>query len=101
MLLNGLSDLAFQCWTELDSSNAQYAPDWEAYQRMEDNNELRFVSLRNMENLIGYAAIVIQGDIHQAGVTMATLYDIYIIPKKRGYAALFVKYIEKQLVILK
>ena len=100
LLLNGLSDLAYQAWYELDSSNAAYDPDWEAYQRMEGNNELRFVSLRDAGNLIGYAAIVIQGDIHQAGVTMATLYDIYIIPKKRGYAALFVKYIERQLSAL-
>jgi len=97
MLLNGLSDMAFQAWEELDSGNAKYAPDWEAYQRMESNNELRFVSLRNGEKLLGYASIVIQGDIHQAGVRMATLYDIYITPSKRGYAAFFVKYIEKQL----
>ena len=97
LLLNGLSDLAYQAWQELDSSNAAYAPDWEAYQRMEVNNELRFVALRDDKNLIGYASIVLQGDIHQTGVLMATLYDIYVVPKKRGYAALFVKYIERQL----
>lgn len=98
LLLHGLSDMAFQCWTELDSGNVEvYAPDWEAYQRMESRNELRFVALRDDKNLIGYASIVIQGDIHQAGVSMATLCDIYITPKKRGYAAFFVKYIERQL----
>jgi len=97
LLLNGLSDLAFQAWSELDSGNDPYAPDWEAYQRMESNNELRFVALRQDDNLLGYAAIVLQGDIHQAGVMMATLYDIYITPKKRGFAAQFVKYIERQL----
>ena len=100
LLLNGLSDLAYQCWSELDSSNAVYAPDWESYQRMETNNELRFVSLRDKDNLIGYAAIVLQGDIHQAGVTMATLYDIYITPAKRGHAARFIKFIEKHLSAL-
>ena len=101
LLLNGLSDLAYQCWLELDSTNGgEYAPDWEAYQRMETNEELRFVSLRDNEKLIGYASIIIQGDIHQAGVTMATLCDIYISPLKRGHAATFVKFIERELSAL-
>jgi len=101
LLLHGLSDMAFQCWTELESGNGEpYAPDWEAYQRMENNNELRFVALRDDGKLLGYASIVIRGDIHQAGVSMATLFDIYIIPSKRGYAAFFVKYIESQLSCL-
>ena len=35
LLMNGLSNLAYQCWLELDSTNGgDYAPDWEAYQRM-------------------------------------------------------------------
>lgn len=99
MLLNGLSDLAFQAWYELESGNegAVYDVDWEAYQRMENSNQLRFVSLRASANLIGYAAIVVQSDLNQFGLVVATLKDIYIIPEKRGHAASFVRFIERQL----
>jgi hypothetical protein len=99
LLLNGLSDLSYQAWNELEGTHreASYNVDWEAYERMEQNGQLRFISLRQDSKLIGYAAIVVQNDVNQLGVVMAILKAIYITPPKRGYAVRFVSYIEQQL----
>ena len=99
MLLNGLVDLSYEAWCEMENEHAEvdYSPDWEAYQRNEDSNRLRFISLREGGNLIGYASIRIESDIHRAGITFASFLDIYIKKEKRGYAAQFVRFIEKQL----
>lgn len=99
MLLNGLVELSFEAWNELEQEHEDipYSPDWEAYQKKEDENAIRFISLREGGNLIGYASIIVDTEIHRTGVLFASFRDIYITRKKRGYAAQFVRYIEDQL----
>lgn len=99
MLLNGLIELAFEAHEELEHEhmNFPYNPDWEAYQRGEENNVLRFISLREDSNLIGYASIVMDTEIHHSGLKMAFFRDIYVTKSKRGYAAKLVRFAEKAL----
>lgn len=99
MLLNGLPDLAFEAWRELESEHPEhpYNPDWERYQRMENDDGLRFFSLREGENLIGYASIKLDTDEHRNGMITGSFNDIFITQRKRGYAAFLVKYVEKVL----
>lgn len=99
LLLNGLPNLAHEAWHELEHEHMDipYSPDWEGYQRSENNGGLRFVALRENGVLIGYASIIIEGDFHHFGVLMGIYRDIYVIRSKRGYAASFVRFIEKQL----
>ena len=97
MLLHGLVDISFEAYQELEHEHLDqpYNPDWEAYQRLEKEDRLRFFSLREGENLIGYASIVLDKDIHREGVMFGSFRDIFITKKKRGYAPFFVKFVEK------
>lgn len=99
MLLNGLVEMAFEAWQALEKEHRDvpYAPDWEAYQRQENENSLRFFALRDDAQLLGYASINIDTDIHRTGLLMACLKDIYITPGKRGHAPQFVRFIESVL----
>lgn len=99
LLLTGLSDLTFEAWQELESNKEQfpYSPDWERYQRMEDKDGLRFFSLRDDENLIGYASIVVSQDEHRSGVLMGYFNDVFVTKPKRGHAAFLVRCVEKTL----
>lgn len=99
ILLNGLVDLAFEAWQELESEhpNEPYNPDWERYQKMENADGLRFFSLRESGNLIGYASIKLDIDEHRNGLLTGSFNDIFITMPKRGYAAFLVKYVEKTL----
>lgn len=99
LLMTGLPDLALEAHAELEREHANipYSPDWEAYQRMENEGILRFFSLRDGKNLIGYAAVIIDTDLHRDGLMIAHFRDIFITKDKRGHAAHFVKYMERVL----
>lgn len=99
LLMTGLPELTLEAHHELECEHADipYSPDWEAYQRMENEGGLRFFSLREGQNLIGYASVIIDTDLHRDGLLIAHFRDIFLTKKKRGYAARFVKYIERVL----
>lgn len=102
LLMHGLPDLAFEAWIDLEHEHPDmpYAPDWEAYQRLEDGLHLRFFSLRDNGNLIGYASVRMDCDEHRNGLRMAFFNDIYVTKAKRGYAATLVKYVERSISLL-
>lgn len=97
MLLNGLIDLAYQAWAELEAEHKgePYSPAWESYQRMEAENRLRFFSLREDAELIGYASIILDTDIHRNNILFSQFRDIFIVEGKRGHAPFFVNRIEQ------
>lgn len=100
MLLTGLPELGKLAWEETryvtyHPENPYYSPKWEAYQQMEDDYRLRFVSMRDSEQLIGYAAIFITDNTQNSTITRAQYRDFYIIPGKRGYASRFMSFIER------
>lgn len=97
MILNGVINLSMEHREEMEAEyrHIPYSPDWETYQEMEDKNCLRCFALRESGNLIGYAAVVLDKDVHRSGVLFADFRDIFITKKKRGYAAKFLNHIEK------
>lgn len=97
LLDTGLYELSKKCWAEIGASNgnSSYNPDWPEYKAMEDENKLRFVSLRENGNLIGYASIILDKDAHAQGNTVATIFDIYVSPDKTGHSVKLFRYIEK------
>lgn len=98
LLLNGLPELAFEAWNETDFGSEHpadpYAPDWEAYQRLEQSHLLRLIAMRDDGKLIGYTSIVIDVDLHNVMLLTATIRDIYVTLEKRGYAAKLVRFTE-------
>lgn len=96
MLLNGLIEMGFKAWEEMEHEHpgVAYNPNWEAYQRMESEDSLRFFALRDEGKLLGYATIIIDKDIHRNDIVFASFRDIYIAKEKRGHAAKFVRFIE-------
>lgn len=99
LLITGLPELAFEAYQELESEhlNEPYNPNWEAYQRRENNDGLRFFSLRDGAVLIGYASIVVSEDEHRGGILMGYFNDIFVTKEKRGHAAYLVRQVEKVL----
>lgn len=101
LLLNGLPELAYEAWLDTkfhrEHPEVPYSPDWQAYQNQEEASQLRLIAMREHEKLIGYVAVILDTDIHRKGVMMGMFRDIFITKSKRGYAAQFVNFIEKQL----
>lgn len=99
MIMNGLLALTQEAHAELEHEHRDhpYSPDWEEYQRSENNDGLRFVALRENQKLIGYAVIVLIRDVHHFGLMLGVYRDLFVTKSKRGYAASFVRYIDKQL----
>lgn len=92
--------MAYEEWLETEYQkdfNIPYNPDWEAYQRMESKGILRFISLREGKNLIGYASVLIESETHASGLIMASFRDIFVTKTKRGHAARLVRFVEYQL----
>jgi hypothetical protein len=96
LLKTGLPALAQECFDVMDDKFGRdlYAPNWREYSDMEENKNLGFVAMREDDVLIGYAAIEIISDIHQKGLRIALMRDIFITEKKRGHAIKFFNYIK-------
>lgn len=101
LLAHGLMELARNHWSEtrfqLEHPDDAYDPDWDAYQRMEACNLLRFVAMREDGNLIGYVSVVVDTDIHNRKLVTATIRDIYVSQDKRGHAPKLIRYTESLL----
>ena len=96
ILKTGLPDLCLECWNHMDDGFYRdiFSPDWRMYKEQEDMNNLGFLSMREDENLIGYAVVIVNRDIHQEGLKIAVIHDVYVKEEKRGYATEFFKYIQ-------
>ena len=82
---DGLGNLAFLAWSEVESKKADYplAINWERYQSMEDAETLRFLAARIDGQLVGYAAICVMPHLRSRDKVMATVADIYVLPECR------------------
>jgi hypothetical protein len=98
ILANGLERMARVCFDELE--NGKYDVNWPLYRLMEKNNSLRFVSLREEGNLIGYATVIIEMNAHKKDEQMGSIGDFYLLPEKRGYAGQFISFIERNLKVI-
>lgn len=95
LLQTGLLELSKKCHAELEKNKIEYAPDWNSYLEDEKNRSLGFISMREGENLVGYATVKTYSDDHRKSLRIAVIKDIYITPNKRGYAHHFMRFIEK------
>lgn len=106
LLADGLHDLGHKHWLEGVKEKAlmPYDPDWEAYQRIENNNEFRIIAVRWQGHLIGYAGIRIYNSIQSRGVVCSYIQEYYIEPafrKKSGSGIKLFRFIHEQLAIMK
>lgn len=97
LLKTGLPRLAEECFDQMDDGfyHEVYSPNWQMYHDIEARKDLGFLAMRDGDTLVGYAVLKINEDIHQKGVRIALLHDIYITETKRGYALQFFRFIEE------
>lgn len=103
LLLTGINDLGARSWEEngYDKDILTYNPDWERYKRLEAENILRFMAIRDEEALVGYASVIITNSFHDKDICCAIVQDFYVVPEKRGFAGLkLFSFLEEQLETL-
>lgn len=89
LLNTGLAELGERSWQETgnDKGLCSYNPDWERYKRMEDENILRFMAVREEGNLVGYASVIMTSSFHDKDVICAIVQDFFLAPESRkGFA---------------
>lgn len=101
LLQTGLHELGERSWQEngYEKDLLTYNPDWHKYQRLQDENVLRFLAVRDNRILIGYASIIVTQSFHDRNITCAIVQDIYLSPEyRKGFAAVrFLWFLEEQL----
>ena|ERR1700761_7697286 len=102
LLATGLPDLTTLHWDEAgcDKDIFEHDPDWARYGRMENANILRWLAVRQNDELIGYSSVIINDNIHDKKVCCALISDIFVLPEKRQYgtANKLMDFLEGQLV---
>lgn len=103
MLQSGLEQLGAASWHECgnDKEIFEYDPDFARYGRMEASNTLRFVSVRDGDELVGYASVIITDNLHDQKICCGIIQDIFILPEKRkgGTADQLLDFVEQQLML--
>ncbi len=59
-------------------------PDWDYYERLEDEDMFVIFTAKNGDNLVGYVAYFISNSLHYKDSTFATMDIIYLSPEERG-----------------
>lgn len=103
---HGLEELTRRAYEEVVKLDGifNYDPDWERYQEMERNNNLRFFALRTNHILCGYAAVIIENSLIDRTKRVAVVHSIYVLPEHRAGMLTgpeFILCIEKQLYDIK
>lgn len=86
LLQTGLVDLGERSWSEIgnDKQTFQYNPDWHEYERMQQQDMLRFLAVRDDTGLlVGYASVIVRHNLHDKNVLCAIIQDIYLEPEHR------------------
>lgn len=105
LLQSGLAELGARSWEECgnDKDVFSYDPDWARYGRMEKSDVLRFVAVRENDELIGYASVIITDNLHDKKICCSIIQDIFIAPEKRrgtGAADKLMDFLEAQLIAI-
>ncbi len=103
MLQSGLEFLGAASWNECgnDKGTFDYDPDFARYGRMEKANILRFVAVRDKDELVGYASVIITDNLHDKKICCGIIQDIFIRHDKRagGTAGKLLSFVEQQLML--
>ena len=85
LIEDGIGNMASSHYEEVrtPSDFSQFDPDWEEYNRLEETDMLRFISVRDEGKLIGYSSIIVIKNPHCKGTYNAIIQDLYVIPERR------------------
>jgi hypothetical protein len=95
LLNTGLAELGERSWSEIgnDKQTFQYDPDWHQYERLQQQDILRFFAVRDdAELLVGYASVLVMHSLHDKKVLCAIIQDIYLEPEHRNGLESFRKF---------
>lgn len=85
LLQCGLAVLAARSWQESwADSGLHFDPDWERYQRMEDEGLMRLLAVRKKGELVGYASVLVGHNLHDRKALCAVVQDFFMAPEARG-----------------
>lgn len=82
LLDHGLHELGRKFYEKYGDRRFNYDPDWERYKKMQDENILRFMSVRQDNKLIGFASVIIMPNLHDRTLSCAIIQDFYVSPQK-------------------
>jgi len=81
----------------LNKDKIKLNPDWEAYEALEDSNQLRIFTVRDEEKLVGYFVLIVSKSLHYVDHLYAVNDIIYVHPEYRKgmLGAKLMKFAEK------
>ncbi len=86
-------------WDEiaLNQDKIKLNPDWEAYQKLEDDNRLKIFTARNGKQLVGYFVVILGANIHYKDHIFASNDIIYLHKDyRKGFVGIrLIKFAEK------
>lgn len=86
-------------WDEiaLNQDKIKLNPDWEAYQKLEDDNRLKIFTARNGKQLVGYFVVILGANIHYKDHVFASNDIIYLHKDyRKGFVGIrLIKFAEK------
>lgn len=86
-------------WDEiaLNQDKIKLNPDWEAYQKLEDDNRLKIFTARNGKQLVGYFVVLLGANIHYKDHIFASNDIIYLHKDyRKGFVGIrLIKFAEK------
>ena len=86
-------------WDEiaLNQDKIKLNPDWEAYQKLEDDNRLKIFTARKSKQLVGYFVVLLGTNIHYKDHVFASNDIIYLHKDyRKGFAGVrLIKFAEK------
>jgi acetyltransferase (GNAT) family protein len=97
LLNTGLPALGARSWEEIghDHDLFDFDVNWADYQAMETANVLRFMAVRDDDEiLVGYASVVIVRHLVDRKITTAYIQDIYLEPEHRKGFKAFKEFID-------
>ena len=86
-------------WDEiaLNQDKIKLNPDWEAYQKLEDDNRLKIFTARSGKQLVGYFVVILGANIHYKDHIFASNDIIYLHKDyRKGFVGIrLIKFAEK------
>jgi len=81
----------------LNKDKIKLNPDWEAYEALEDSNQLRIFTVRDDGKLVGYSSFIVMPMLHNKGYAQAVSDTVYLHPEyRKGYTGVnLLKFSEK------
>ena len=94
-----LSIIVKECWDEVDQMNTEcdVDPDWEQYEQMNNAGMIRYYTVYDGDELVGFAIFIISLSLHVKGKYIASSDVIYLKKPYRGKGAEFINLIQEDL----